>query len=197
MRLITHTLFVFFALLVGTAFGQSADTESKGLNEQDFLALVISVISVIRGLVWVADHLWHLADRLKNLDSKNIGRIQEGLKRLLAHEMFESNRVAGGTCGAVVAVLYLSTDVQVGPIVGLALFGGVLGTQKARVRGTIVGAILGLAIAVGGPQLCPTWELVSDPQLCPTTWELVLDPQLWFAVSLVPLGGLIAGKLWS
>ena len=166
MRLITLSLFAFL-LLAGTAFGQ--EQGENGTNELTTpLAALIAVYTILKILVVAARTFEILAGLLT---------------RLFEHEMFETERVFGGTCGAVVALGYLITDVQVGPIVGLALLGGVLGTRNARILGTIIGAILGFAFAIVVPRCYPGLNVF-------------LDPQLWFAVSLVPLGGLIAGKLW-
>ena len=89
------------------------------------------------------------------------------------HEMFAPERVVGGSCGALVGAVYLLADVPAGPIIGCALFGAVLGTKQWRLLGTAIGSILGVLIAC--------------------RWGSVAQDQIWFAVALIPVGGLFIG----
>lgn len=92
-------------------------------------------------------------------------------------EMFETRRVAGGLFGASVGGVFLLAQLQAGPIICCALFGGVFGARRLRVVGMVIGACVGIAFGL----LCGTSDLLASP------W--------WFAAALIPLGGLLAGAI--
>ena len=163
MRLITLSLFAFFAfLLVGTAFGQEQGENGQG-ELIEGLRLVGSVLGILSGLLGLIGALGRL---LKHRGSvKSLGRL----------EMFESNRVIGGTIGAGVGGLFLLSLLEAEPIVCLALYGSAIGSSRGRILGAAIGAVSGLGLVA----LCAGMPFLASP------W--------WFAASFIPLGGLLAG----
>ena len=168
MRLITLSLFAVFAfLLVGTACGQE-----QGENGQvEWLRLISAVLGILSGLLGLIGGLGRLL------------RHRGAVRSLGQLEMFESNRVIGGTIGAGVGGLFLlassQADLQAGPIICLALYGGVFGSSRARILGAAIGAVSGLGLNF------LSIKVFESAFFLASVW--------WFVASFIPLGGLLAG----
>ena len=94
---------------------------------------------------------------------------------IVGMEMFERHRVVGGLVGAGYGLAFLmNPDLEPGPLVFFMLLGAVVGTKTYRVFGTVAGALVYCVLEAGG-------------------WWPGFDSRLWFAISCVPVGGLLAG----
>lgn len=162
MRLITLPLFA--VVLAVSAFGQEpGENAVNELSWKDWIDLLDKVgrwAFLLGPLLWPLDRWVH--------------KCKWGwLKKL---EFLETHRVAGGLLGGGVGGMFLLAELEAGPIVCGALFGGVFGTSRLRVPGMVIGAGIGLVVSC---------RLLSPVEV----------PQWWFATALIPLGGLLAGAM--